>query len=218
MDFAQLLSGAAGVASGNPFSLLSTFGGFFAGGVPDHERSDLQKIAANYLVSEDQAAKVCSYRESHDRANYDAIVKHAASDSSFWSTILAEYNAARPGAPVVPSYGNQYAAGQIGIKIPTAEDIYAGMYQAGVPLGVPISVSGTATAGLGSALTSQDLKNIGTGILNGGIAGGKNAIMDTDEGKAAKADAIAEYVKEYQLPIAAGVGGILWLAYKAFNK
>jgi hypothetical protein len=224
MDFGNLLSG---VASGNPLQIAgSLIGAVFGGshGVPGHENPDIEKIANSNRITFEQAAAVCSYRESHDKANYDDICKRAASDNGFFQTILGEYNQAKPFAQIVP--GNsawqaaQYVPGvQLGVGLPGTGAYASQNYAPGVVLGTPMtSYAGTSTAGVGQQLTSGDIRNIGTGILNGAIAGGQAAAMDTAEGQAATNAAIKSYVKEYQLPIAAGVGGVIWLAVKAFSK
>jgi hypothetical protein len=228
MDFGNLLSG---VASGNPLQAAAGFGSFigsiFGGhGVAGHELPDIDKIAAANQITSEQAAAVCSFRESHDKANYDDICKKAASDSGYFQTILNEYNQAKPYAQIVRGnaqwQASQYQPGvQLGVGLPGTGAYASQTYQPGVMLGTPVlSQAGSATMSLGAvnSLTQQDIKNILAGAGNGALAGAQTAAMNTPEGQAATKAAMESYIKEYQLPIAAGVGGIIWLAVKAFSK
>lgn len=227
MDFANLLEG---VASGNPLQMaggvIGGLSGLFGGPkpVPGNEKPVQERIGDKNRLTGEQVGWICALEESRVSDDFNDIVDRAEKDNNYFLGLLKRYQNAKPWENVVPGnaawQATQYTPGvQLGEGLPGTGAYAAQTYQPGVQLGTSIfSAAGTSTASLGAQLTSQDIKNIGTGILNGAIAGGQSAAMDTEEGKAATRSAMNSYIKEYQLPIAAGVGGIIWLAVKAFSK
>ena len=244
MDLSALLSGATTAlgGSGGLSSTLSTlgsasplpFGGLIGSGLgaitslfgnhpkPGHELPDQDTIAAAVGITREQAGWVCADEADRGSANFDDVCKKYAHDIDGFVARVPIYNSTHPQSIIkIPTsyYASQYTPGvQLGTKVPTAEDVIAGWYAQGVPLGTALTSSGSATQSLASNLTGQDIKNILTGAGNGAVAGAKDAALNTSEGKAATKSAILDYAKEYQLPIVAAVGGIIWLAVKAFNK
>ncbi len=97
-----------GIGTALGAGLGSSIGGLFGGGgVPDHERSDLQKIAAANNITEQDASNICGYEESHSPRNYDDIVKQAASDSGWFKQLWTNYNRDHPSSPILPQQASQ---------------------------------------------------------------------------------------------------------------
>lgn len=101
-------------ASGGPIAGAIAAVGAIVGllnhhGVPDHERPDLNTIAAANDITSDQASWVCGFEESHVSDNYDTICAKAAHDTAYFQELVTKYNAAHPDAPVV---GRTVQAGQ----------------------------------------------------------------------------------------------------------
>ncbi|RYE91488.1 MAG: hypothetical protein EOO37_00150 [Cytophagaceae bacterium] len=184
-------------------------------GAPDHERPDLNTIAAANDVTAQQAADVCGLEESHSPRNYDDIVKQAAGDRGYFQQLLAKYNQANPSSPVkarAAEAGEQYA--QLRVQ---AANMFSGT---GVtsPLAT-LSLQGAQQAAASQSMSLEDyLKALLNGALTGAQAGAAGAAADTPAGEAATWATIKAQAKKYELVLVALGLGIGALGYKAFNK
>jgi hypothetical protein len=219
-----LAFGAAGSAFGIPPELSgklgAAFGKLFGGaGVPDHERSDLGRIAANNNITEDQASAVCGYEESHVKDNYDTICARAAGDNSYFLGLLSKYNAAHPQSIVTPGPTvAQVAAQQQQLLTTATTTLGFGATATGqqlvktlqaLPSSEPVGTQGQ-TAG---DVLGQIIKGMGDGLLKGG----SDAAAETDMGKSMKADYIKTWLKENQLLAGVIAAALGFTAYKAYG-
>lgn len=236
----QLNTGSGSNSTSSPLStltssipvvggLLSSLGGIVGGllgghGAPDHEASDRGRIAATNNITDQQAADVCGYEEQHVSDNYDAIVKRAANDNSYFLQLVAKYNQAHPSTPVVPgSYtGTQTSAsmslGTTSGLLPQNINSLLGGGSSLTSILASLGLQQNSPVPASSSLTAQQIKDAAGAAYNGAVKGATDSLMQTDEGKAATKAGAEQFVKDNgwwlaPLGLVAGFG-----IYKAATK
>lgn len=220
MALAGSALGPIGAAGGALLGLVSNIGSLFGGpGVPDHERPDLNRIAAANDITGDQASWVCGLEESKSPRNYDDIVAQAANDNGYFLQLLSKYNAAKPNEQIKTrtAIATEQAAPQY-LQLQTQmANTFAGTGQAS-----PLANLSFPAAQAAAKQQNMTLSDYLTAIVNGALAGLQkgvsDAVAETPAAQDLKKSVIKDWVKENQLVVAGAGIGLVWLISQAVQN
>jgi hypothetical protein len=182
------------------------------------QSNDVNTCGDNNGITHQQASDIIACEERKVKDGFDQIARRAASDNVYFLSLLQKYNSDNPGSRVVVN-SNGAAMYQQGISPGVA---YSDVYQPGISPGVPIVVSQprtmavTVPSAIQQNLTTSDVKDLGTAVLQGAQTGATNWALQTPAGQQAKADGFQSWLKDNQLYVFAGALAVLALIYKAF--
>lgn len=115
--------------------------------------------------------------------------------------------------PIVAQQLASQAALEVEKKGGTAEEAEAVRREVNIQAQLPAVETPVLTS---NSLTAQDLKNIGGKVLEGAKSGAVEGFMDTDEGKAAKAEAVDQQMTSMLPKILIGL--VCYIAYTKVVK